>query len=82
MISSHVRKPEQGPHYFVEEGKRIDSYPLESFEGKAAIIDLVKKGVDTTSSDLKELLLKSMSQDVTHVNNVKNSTSPINYLDR
>jgi kynurenine formamidase len=46
----------QGPHYFLKNGLRIDEYPLHFFEGEALVVDLQKKGVDTTSEDLKELL--------------------------
>lgn len=46
----------QGPHYFLENGKRIDKYPLHFFEGEALVVDLPKRGVDTTSEDLEELL--------------------------
>jgi arylformamidase len=31
----------QGPHYFLSDGKKIDDYPLETFEGEVIIIDLV-----------------------------------------
>ena len=42
----------QGSHYFLEEGRRIDAYPLEAFEGPALMIDLEKRGVDTTREEL------------------------------
>jgi arylformamidase len=46
----------QGPHYFIKNGRRIDDFPLDCFEGKAAIVDLSKKGIDTTRHDLESLL--------------------------
>lgn len=46
----------QGPHYFLEEGRRIDSFPLEAFEGMACVLDLAKRGEDTTLEDFKALL--------------------------
>ena len=42
----------QGPHYFLELGHRIEDFPLSSFEGSALLIDLEKRGVDTTRDDL------------------------------
>lgn len=46
----------QGPHYFLPDGARIDAFPLTRFEGSAHVIDLVKRGVDTTADDLRALL--------------------------
>src|ERR1051326_243426 len=37
----------QGPHYFLEEGKRIETFPLEAFEGWAHIVEMEKRGEDT-----------------------------------
>src|SRR5262245_8164525 len=44
----------QGPHYFLESGTRIHEIPLSSFEGHAYIVDLEKRGIDTTRSELIE----------------------------
>jgi len=46
----------QGAHYFNQNGQKIESYPLESFEGQAWLFDLAKKGVDTTKNDLMGLI--------------------------
>lgn len=46
----------QGPHYFLEEGRRIDSFPLGAFEGMACVLDLSKRGEDTTVEDLRSLI--------------------------
>ncbi len=46
----------QGPHYFLERGKTIDLFPIETFEGPCLIIDLEKRGVDTTAEDLQALI--------------------------
>lgn len=46
----------QGPHYFLEEGRRIETFPLAFFEGRACVLDLTKRGEDTTAGELKELL--------------------------
>ena len=45
---SHI----QGPHYFLEDGARINDFDLPSFEGPAVVIDLEKRGIDTTREDL------------------------------
>jgi arylformamidase len=42
----------QGAHYFLENGARIEEFPLACFEGPAVMIDLEKRGVDTTREDL------------------------------
>lgn len=42
----------QGPHYFLEFGKRIADFPLSAFEGSALLIDVEKRGADTTRDDL------------------------------
>jgi len=44
----------QGPHYFLETGRRIDAFPLESFEGEAILVDMEKRGIDTTRDELFE----------------------------
>jgi arylformamidase len=46
----------QGPHYFMASGKRIDEFPLEAFEGWAHVVDIGKRGEDTTAADLEELI--------------------------
>jgi len=46
----------QGPHYFLADGLRIEQIPLSRFEGRAHLIDLAKRGVDTTADDLRALL--------------------------
>ncbi len=46
----------QGPHYFLADGARIDAFPMHRFEGSAHIIDVVKRGVDTTADELRQLL--------------------------
>jgi len=46
----------QGPHYFLEEGDTIDRFPLEAFEGPCVIVDLEKRGADTTAKDLERLI--------------------------
>ncbi|MDI1290093.1 MAG: cyclase family protein [bacterium] len=46
----------QGPHYFLEHGARIDAFPLARFEGSAHVIDLAKRGADTTAEELRALL--------------------------
>ncbi len=51
-ISSQSGTHIQGPHYFLERGDRIDAFPLSSFEGSALMIDLEKRGTDTTRDDL------------------------------
>jgi len=51
----------QGPHYFLESGKKIDDFPLSSFEGWAFLVDLEKRGTDTTRDDL---ILKVQREDL------------------
>ena len=46
----------QGPHYFLEQGRTIDLFPLECFEGPCLIVDLEKRGIDTTAEDLQALI--------------------------
>ena len=46
----------QGAHYFRADGKRIDQYPLSAFEGEAVLVDISKRGVDTTESEMIRLV--------------------------
>ncbi len=46
----------QGSHYFSEYGRKINDYPLSSFEGEAFIVDIDKRGTDITRSELENLL--------------------------
>jgi arylformamidase len=46
----------QGPHYFLESGERIHEFPLDCFEGLAFVVDIEKRGCDTTRADLIEKL--------------------------
>jgi arylformamidase len=46
----------QGPHYFLEKGRTIDRFPLEDFEGPCVIVDLEKRGTDTTAEELERLI--------------------------
>ena len=46
----------QGGHYFLEEGSRIEAYPLESFAGPCAVVDLTRRGEDTEAEELESLL--------------------------
>jgi kynurenine formamidase len=46
----------QGAHYFRADGKRIDQYPLSAFEGEAVLVDIAKRGVDTTESEMIRLV--------------------------
>jgi arylformamidase len=46
----------QGPHYFLEDGKTIDRFPIEDFEGPCVLVDLEKRGADTTAEDLERLI--------------------------
>ena len=34
----------QGPHYFLKDEKKINKFPISSFEGKAIVIDIEKRG--------------------------------------
>lgn len=43
----------QGPHYFLADGKRIENFPLEQFQGTACLLDVRSDGVDTTRADLE-----------------------------
>jgi arylformamidase len=46
----------QGPHYFLEAGRPIDEFPLERFESDAFVVDMPKRGEDTTRSELSALV--------------------------
>ena len=46
----------QGGHYFREEGKRIEEYPLSAFEGEAFLVDITKRGTDTTQVELAQII--------------------------
>ena len=46
----------QGPHYFLADGARIDSFPLERFEGRAHLVDVVRRGEDTEPEELAAAL--------------------------
>jgi arylformamidase len=46
----------QGPHYFLPEGERIDAFPLEASQGEATVLDLKRRGADTTGADLEAWL--------------------------
>jgi len=46
----------QGGHYFREEGKRIEEYPLSFFEGEAFVADITKRGTDTTKEELARII--------------------------
>ena len=57
----------QGPHYFLESGKKIDDFPLSSFERWAFLIYFEKRGTDTTRDDL---IIKIQREDVSGESNV------------
>ena len=42
----------QGPHYFIADGARIDTFPLSRFEGRAHLVDIAGRGVDTEPGEL------------------------------
>lgn len=46
----------QAPHYFLEAGARIDQIPLTRFEGRAHLVEVTRRGADTTAADLRPLL--------------------------
>ena len=46
----------QGAHYFLPRGDRIEAYPLESFSGSCAVVDLTRRGEDTEAEELESLL--------------------------
>ena len=39
------------------QGPRIETFPLEFFEGRACVLNLVKRGRDTTEDDLRSMIL-------------------------
>ena len=55
-LSTQTGTHVQGAHYFDEEGKRIEEYSLDRFEGRAVRVELDKRGVDTTVDDLRAKL--------------------------
>jgi arylformamidase len=46
----------QGPRYFLADGATIDTFPLDRFEGEAVLVDITKRGEDTTLADLTDAL--------------------------
>ncbi len=46
----------QGPHYFLEYGRKIETFPLEAFEGWATVVQIEKRGEDTSREDLRRQL--------------------------
>jgi arylformamidase len=46
----------QGPRYFIADGDTIDRFALADFEGEAVLVDLAKRGEDTTLADLRRAL--------------------------
>jgi len=48
----------QGGHYFKLDGKSIDKYDIEDFQGEAYIIDIFKRGEDVTGEELKNKISK------------------------
>lgn len=52
-LSTQTGTHVQGAHYFDEDGKRIEEYSLDRFEGRAVRVELDKRGVDTTVDDLR-----------------------------
>ncbi|MCB0324578.1 MAG: cyclase family protein [Bdellovibrionales bacterium] len=46
----------QGPHYFLKDGATLDKIPLERWCGRAVVIDMPKRGVDTTAEELRSLV--------------------------
>lgn len=55
-LSTQTGTHVQGSHYFDEDGKRIEEYSLDRFEGRAVRVELDKRGVDTTVDDLRSKL--------------------------
>jgi arylformamidase len=55
-LASQAGTHVQGPHYFLEAGARVNDLPLERFEGPAHVVDIAKRGEDTTAADLREAL--------------------------
>lgn len=46
----------QGPRYFLSDGATIDTFDLDRFEGEAVLVDLDKRGEDTSLADLQAAL--------------------------
>lgn len=46
----------QGPRYFLADGATMDAVPLARCEGEAVLVDLSKRGSDTTLAELQQLL--------------------------
>jgi len=46
----------QGPHYFLADGRRIDAFPLEAFQGWASVVDIPAEGRDADVEDLHSQL--------------------------
>lgn len=46
----------QGPHYFLEHGTRVDALPLARFEGPAHLVDVTRRGEDTSAEELAAVL--------------------------
>jgi arylformamidase len=55
-VSTQTGTHVQGPHYFIRDGARVNELPLRRFQGQAHLVDLVRRGVDTTAEDLMGLL--------------------------
>lgn len=55
-VSTQAGTHVQGPHYFLPEGARVNDLPLHRFEGRAQLVDLTKRGEDTTADDLAAVL--------------------------
>lgn len=53
----------QGPHYFLEDGKKISDYPLNVFEGEAHIFESEKRGIDIERNELEAALSEIDLQD-------------------
>lgn len=46
----------QGPRYFLSDGATIDMFDLRDFEGRAVLVDITKRGVDTGLDELRTAL--------------------------
>lgn len=46
----------QGPRYFLAEGATIDQLALADFEGEAVIVDITRRGSDTSLAELRGAL--------------------------
>lgn len=53
----------QGPRYFIGDGATIDTFDLNRFEGDVVLVDLAKRGVDTSLEDLRAALAGRLLQD-------------------